>query len=473
MSRFLAAWRDHVVLAVLLLAVVPPLAAQTIDPLERKGQIVFVAHWNSPTPYAKAFGDRAQYRETSGSVGGGQEQHPNLKSAALRLRAWSTPLLGDFFTTAEFAWEINDQVVMGSTARQLIAPSRLAKYPSLLKRLKALRPSRVEAEITVGVRTELPTGGYDPKSRSGTMFFRVAHGDLVIAPSGVMPVAGPPLWPSDWRTTVSMDSDARSRFTSADRSVVNDMKTLVRGAQAMTYVIGSRMVSLKIEWPLAEIDEIIGLYEKYEREGKKIDDDFAALKPDFKPPAPPPYTKGGELAKPYEEEIKTAEVFSEPGRGPGLRAKNRVVMQSAAYGWGRALPGSDRYFQFDVRGKPFAHLYDAKGRRMSIGSHSAFTAIGKGPQPDTWLLMGVDENSGTAYTTRREYSSKRQYLSQADFNAFTSRDGAPIPAPTAPRPGDENKVSIGFATKIQTFSRGTVYVVDARLRVILTDAGYH
>jgi hypothetical protein len=309
------------------------------------------------------------------------------------------------------------------------------------------------------------------------VWLRVTTNDLVIPTSRSTETYPVPSSPLDWRTAISMDPDARRRFTADDRSDVEELRRLVRKAQALTYVRGARTVDLKIEWPLAAVDEIISLYERYEREGKKVDDEFPALAAGYKPPGlPAPYTQGGELARPYEEEPKSAQVFREKD-GPGLRnQRGKVVLApSRAYTAGAPLQGSERWFAFSVAGQRYSHVLDARGRVVTVGTHKAFVDVQPGPQPGTWRLVGVDEGSPqTAYTTTREYTSKdRRFYTQADFDAFVSRDRRPAEPPKPPRPGDAGKLVLAFATSKQTYYRGTTYVVDARMQVLSKDTAYY
>lgn len=471
MRLFSTACCARIALAAALLAgAMPLLAARLPDRLDKQGQIVVIARWNDPQSYAKAWGDGDQFFQSL-YTGRGHAQHPNLKSATLRYRAWATPVIRDLFSTAEFAWEMNE-VVTGSTPRKTIAASKLEKYPSLLKRLQALRPRKVEALISVGLRSvRSPNMPSKEKSREETVYFRIAHGDLLIGPSRTMPVPAPPLWPSDWRTALSMDPDVRTRFTATDRSSIDALRSLVLDAEALTDVPGEQRVTLKIEWPLAEIDEIIELYEKYEREGKKIDDDFAALKPDFKPPAPPPYNKGGELAKPYEEEIKTAELFADKSQGVGLRAKGKEVMRSTAHYPGSKLGSDDRFFVFPLQGAGrLLQVFDARGKVVTLNGLDRFVHVAPGPRPGTYRLGMADFAGQPRLVTQKDYSSKGapSVMSQAEFSSFSSRDGDGQCRTSGGRVGE---VSFHTGYRRQLY-RGRLLTVDSRFQLLSDEAGY-
>lgn len=463
----------------LALSGMSPLWAQEF--LAKPGQLVLAARWNDPSGYAKSFGqgwfqgggdgERWHYSESTRSVAPGQAQHPNLKSAALRVRAWSSPD-GFFFATREFVWELNDELLQGSSPAKRISLAALSKYPSLMQRVRQLRPRQVNAVITARLRNQSCIAQDALKCAAGTLYFLVQHKHLVVPESRSLDTHAPPSVPADWREVVSMDPDPRTRFSDRDRSSPDEMKRILLNVDALGRAGNERerLVDLKIEWPLEKIDEIIALYQRYEKEGKKLDEDFAALRPDFKPPAlPAAYARGGELATPYEEEIKSAEAFSDPKLGVGLRAKGKVVMQSRQHYSPRKLDPEGRYWVFSLNGGG-QQIFDARGKLLSFGGLDRFSRVDAGPTPGSYRLGSFDERSSPALATFKEYVNRgpAPVMSAAEFRSFATRDGDGrcLQAP----PGKAG-IYISGSRRSNVF-RGRLLTLDARLQLLSDEPGY-
>lgn len=469
-------------LAVGLLALsgLSPLWAQEF--LAKPGQLVLAARWIDPSGYAKSFGqgwfqgggeaERWHYSESTRSVAPGQAQHPNLKSAALRVRAWSSPD-GFFFATREFVWELNDELLQGSSPGKRISLAALAKYPSLMQRVRQLRPRQVNAVITARLRNQACIAQDPTQCVAGTLYFLVQHKHLVVPESRSLDTHAPPSVPPDWREVVSMDPDPRTRFSDKDRSSVEEMKRILLNAEALGRAGNERerLVDLKIEWPLEKIDEIIELYQRYEKEGKKLDEDFAALRPDFKPPAlPAAYARGGELATPYEEEIKSAEAFSDPKLGVGLRAKGKVVMQSRQHYGPRKLDPEGRYWVFSISGSSDSQIFDARGKLVSVAGLDRFRQVSPGPQAGTYRLSVFDERGSPALVTQKDYPFGRaSVLTDEEFRAFAAADGDGRCVQRAG--GKPGTLSFSTTERINLY-RGRLLTLDGRLQLLSDKPGF-
>lgn len=458
-----------------LLAVLPllwALPALADDWLDKPGVVEFRARWDDPSSYAQDFGTRWHYTESLRQQPPAQRQSPNLKSAALRLRAWASPA-GDFFATREFVWELNDTVLTGSTPRKTVAVSKLAKYPSLLRRMQNLRPTRVDAVIDLKLRNQACMDKDALNCQAGRLYFRFAHQSVHVPASRSMETIAPPASPTDWRRQVSTDPDPRTRFGEQDRSSVEDMRKLM----ARPVYLGDgvahqqRLVDLKLEWPLAEIDKIIELYERYEKEDKKLEDDFALIQPAYKPAGlPAPYAKSDELATPYEEEIKTAEAFADK-QGVGLRAKGRVVMQSAEHQAGTKLDAEGRYWVFQRKAAPYKkQVYDARGKLLSVAGEDSFDFVLPGGRSGSYRLALVDFTRTPAYATVKDYyrNGPGQVMSLIEFQSFRTRDGDGKCRESSLKAG---QVGIHLGQRSNIY-RGRLIEVDERFTLVGERAGY-
>lgn len=379
---------------------------------------------------------------------------PNLKSFVIGYKAWN--LIGDFVYNPSFYYEINQTVLTGKS--QKVYFDKISKYPDLAKRYQAMRPSSVNFVITADLATA------DGKVK--TVNFKVPNNDLNYFESRSAKNLQSPVSPSNgqWKSVFSTMwyADDPEIFTDKDHSDEKELKGLLKNFSSLSSCNSCRgavKVRLDIKWADDAIDEIGRLYDQYEKEGKKIDDELKAVKEADKLVKPVAvYNKDDEMSAPFEEEAKSAEVFKN-GETVGLRAKGKVVFESANYSDAEPFKGLNNLFIF--KEKWDYHIYNAKGQRLSVDGHSSFYRISEGERTGTYKLFIVqDENF---YNTVDIYwgnpSGDKGYLTQREFDNFVAKDKA-----------KQSGWEVG--TK-KTLERGTLYTVDNKLQILSRETVYY
>jgi len=106
----------------------------------------------------------------------------NVSSMALRVRIWT--VLDDIVTNPVFAYKLNMEYLRGK--HHTVSFQQISKYPDLVKRYKAIRPTSVNAVVGMGLNpdNEFEYGAY--------AFFNIRNNDLLIAASEKLPYAAAP-----------------------------------------------------------------------------------------------------------------------------------------------------------------------------------------------------------------------------------------------------------------------------------------
>lgn len=393
----------------------------------------------------------------------------NLQSFVVGYKAWN--LLGDFVYNPSFYYEIDQTKLRGKT--QTVEFDKISKYPDLAKRYQAMRPSSVNFVITADLITT------DGKSK--TVYFKVSDNALGYTDSRSGRNVQSPISPASgkWKHVFSVQPTvASSTFTDADYSDEKELKELLKNFRELSPCsVGCRggvRVSFDIKWPDDAIDEISRLYDQYEKENKKIDDELRAIKEADKLVKPvAAYNKDDEMSAPFEEEAKSAEVFKE-GDTVGLRAKGKVVFTSSAYSSAEPIDAEKKLFKFSSR-EGGLHLYDAKGKRLSVGGKSSFSSIKEGRQAGTYQLIIPADSSYPAYTSRYKQQGwgrsggNKGYLTQSEVDQYLAGETPDEQRCDSCKPGD---VYMVMPTNFIKFYRSTLYTVDNKLKIINTETVY-
>lgn len=401
----------------------------------------------------------ADYLDLSGKkVLSADKKAVNLESFVVGYKAWN--LMGDFVYNPSFYYEIDRTYLSGRT--QNVYFDKISKYPDLAKRYKAMRPSSVNFVITVDLVTT------DGKSK--TVNFKVTHNNLVYYESRSPKNFQVPTSPANgkWKYAFSSAPIIKSTFTDQDFSDEKELRQLLKDLQDVRPCSvacgGAAKISFDIKWPDDAIDEIGRLYEQYEKEGAKLDEELRTIKEAdrlVKPVAA--YNKADEMAAPFEEEGKSAEVFDE-GKRVGLRAKGKVVFESTNYVTAEPLKGSTSLFAFRLKGRDTGyHLYNARGQQVSVDGHSTFLNMSAGKQSGTFRLI-IEDYRSAVYTSKRMYYEAASYFDEQEFDNFKRSDQQP------PKPytggGGGGGLILAFPRYKVTFYRGIAYTVDAKMNVL-------
>ena len=320
-------------------------------------------------------------------------QDKNLESFVVGYKAWN--LIGDYVYNPSFYYEINRTMLAGKSRRVFF--KTISKYPDLVRRYNAIRPSSVNFVVRATLRT---TDG-----KATTAHFKVSDNALAYFESRSAKNLQSPISPASgkWKYAFSTYGD----FTDKDASDENELKQILKNLREVQPV-GPNMVGidLDIKWADDAIDEIGKLYDQYEKESKKIDDELKAVKNADKLVKPvAAYNKDDEMSAPFEEEAKSAEVFKD-GETVGLRAKGKIVFSSSQHTTAEPINSEKNLFKFRSR-KGDWHLYNAKGKRLSVDGNSNFRLIEAGNRTGTYRLLAAQEYSTPFYETRYNIPIKR------------------------------------------------------------------
>lgn len=403
----------------------------------------------------------ADYLDLSGKrVLPADKRVANLQSFVIGYKAWN--LMGDYSYNPSFYYELNRTSLIGKG--QAVYYDKISKYPDLARRYQAMRPSSVNLILTADLVMK--------DGAAKTVNFKISHNDLNYFESRSAKNLQFPVSPSNgkWKSVFSTAAITGSIFTDQDASDEKELRLLLKNFSDIRPCSvgcnGAVKVTLDIRWNDDAIDEIGRLYEKYEKENKKIDDELKAVKEADKLVNPvTAYDKNDEMSAPFEEEAKSAEIFKED-EIVGLRAKGKVVFQSAEYYNAEPLNSEKSLFKLNSR-KGGWHLYNAKGKRLSVDGKDDFLVIREGKRPGTYYLyVRLEKNF---FTTKQLYPKEPGLLTQSEFDRFVAQDERPQKAPSDYK---EGTVYMTMDTRID-FSRGTLYTVDDKLQVISKETGYY
>ena len=376
----------------------------------------------------------------------------NLESFAIKHRAWS--LLGEFVAVSEFYYAVDRRSLQGDTRK--ISYQQVAKYPDLVARYDAIRPNRVEYVLIAMISAES-----FPSPR--TVCFKVTDNDLVYFESRSGKNYATPGSPARWKDAVTFDG--MSAFTPADPANEQELRKMVSGFRGVENMrVGGENVRLQITWPGAEIDRIAELFERYEKEDKKIADDYAYLQD---APMEKPFAGPAEAAQPHDFQPKAGEGFQN-GDEVGIKVNGEVSFRSRKHFNGAPLTMEKTHFLFALRNGWSCELIDTKGRLTTIVGYTRFLPF-KSSASGNLRLVALTASPALALRTHKEYFGLYDILTQSEFDNFAQRDARPLPSRP---PSSGGGVVISAPSYPYAFYRGELLELDKKMNVLSREPVY-
>ena len=217
---------------------------------EKKGQIEVIGAIGRPIPSEIAYTGLPEARLRKAQFINFER---NLKSAVIEYRGWA---VGESYTyTARFWWELD--MLRLKTPKRHIPFDDIRKYPDLVERYKAIAPTRVSYTID-GVFWRDNGGVY-------SVHLRAAEHAVVFGAAGATHLPRVPFVPTEWVHAMSSQFGETGRYGSADTTKVAEMARILPHTTGINSWHTQPLITLHVEWPDAEIEEIGRLYDLYER----------------------------------------------------------------------------------------------------------------------------------------------------------------------------------------------------------------
>ncbi|MGC4074210.1 MAG: hypothetical protein QM760_17205 [Nibricoccus sp.] len=390
----------------------------------------------------------------------------NLESFVITYQARRA--FGDLAYRAGFFYSLNPLVIENSNGVR-IHMNRISKYPDLVKRYNAIRPTNVEAIVSVVAECQ----GYGDFTKGTPVIrrlsFKINPLDLVYGQSRDGKDRAEPVVPLHLKDRVSLDHNSTTWFTSEDRTTDEELNkiftNIIRVHDKTATQSNDVNVDIKIAWPDFEIERIAKDYESYEKEGKKAEKDYAFLKD---PPKEKPYSGNEEMALPVDASAKPGEAFQvsstkdKPWHA-GIRVNGKVIFESEKI-VRTPEPFDDKKTLFLV-GMPDeigSRLINTKGKWVQYEGYSRFILRDK-------RLVGIPDNPAPVYSSQDTYQS-RWYppITEAEFQAFKSKDHKrPPPRSEKPDPSKPVVWEYTFATYTIHFFRGEFLTLDQNNKKVI------
>jgi hypothetical protein len=393
----------------------------------------------------------------------------NLESFILTYQARLA--FGDLAYRPGFFYALNPLVIEGANGVRL-SMSRIGKYPDLVKRYHAVRPANIEAVVSVVVECQ----GYGEFTAGGPvirrLFLKIKPLDFVYGSSRDGKDRSAPVVPLHLKDSVSLDPNTATRFTSEDKTSDDELRKIFAGILRVHDRTATEdntvNVDIKITWPDFEIEQIAKDFERYEKEGKKAEKDYAFLKD---APQEKPFTGNEEMALPIDASPKPGEAFDgrptpESKWRAGIRVGDKVIFESENI-VRKPKPFDEKKTMFLVQmpDEIGARLINTQGKWIQYEGYSRFILSEK-------RLVGVPDNLGSAYTSKKEYNSwMRAPMTESEFEDFRRSDQKPPPPPKPedrPRPSDYNVVEYAWSTYRVELFRGEFLVLDKNNRKVIS-----
>jgi hypothetical protein len=415
----------------------------------------------APNVYSAAFQRFYDPRELSRPM-------RNLNSFVAVFRGWF--LLDDYVVDPEFFWELNPSYLDGKTKR--VEFSRIAKYPSLVKRYQAIQPTSVNFIVCANIESTRDTSvkptsrweesvvcfralGYQMSwgaSRNGTA--KTFPGSLPQLREGVSSYRYP-----DW-------------FTDKDPTDQKLMRNFLRYFRKLPLHQPSPNVWLDIKWPDEAIDKIVEDFNRYEKEQQDLDKVYKA-EPETTIHTQP-LALGDEMSKPFEAPVTTAAIFSEGGLY-GLKAPNgRKVFSTADHHSPTALGNDGKFFSFTRKAAVDGNrlqIFNAAGKVVKFGEYSSVNAVS--PRTDGTFIIYIDVGGEDVYRTVRCYttngnSAEWYRLSLPEFDEMRANDIQPLPPLNPSARGGLQFDSLDHLV----YKIARRFVVDSNFRILSSGPGY-
>jgi hypothetical protein len=395
----------------------------------------------------------------------------NLKSFAINYRGWR--LLDEFIVDPEFFWELDPTALKGRS--RTVSYEKIAKYPSLVKRYKAIKPVGVNYIVCVNLYSTVEFG----VSTLGThqVCFRAQSYQMFWSPSRSGRAASYPGALLGWKEGIST-APVATRFTARDTSDVERLKSLVsRFERVSAYSSPGANTWLDIRWPDEAIDQIYEDFEEYEKEGKDLEKEYKEAKEEPKvAKRAQPLVADDEMAQPFEAVPKFANVFNENGKSGLITATGKKVYISPNNFVPEPLTNDGRFFKVSGAKAHGSYMMNyqvvnAAGRVVKIDGHPGFANIWR--NGDGIITAYVDTGGPVAYKTVRCYSIWSRlgdgYYTPEAFSAFQAKDrqpATPLASQTSTSAPGRNVYEISADSRhYHVFHRQLEYILDDKMKV--------
>lgn len=239
----------RVAAAFLLAAAAGTAQAQSVQ-FDRKGQIEVIGAIGRPIPSQIAYTGLPEARLRKAQF---MNFERNLKSAVIEYRGWA---VGENYAyTARFWWELD--MLRLKTPKRHIVFDEIRKYPDLVERYKAVAPTRVSYTIDGAF--------WRDNGAEYSVHLRAAEQAVVFGASGATQLPRVPFVPTEWVHAMSSQFGEGGRYGSADKTNVAEMARILPHTTGINSWHTQPLITLSVEWPDADIEEIGRLYDLYER----------------------------------------------------------------------------------------------------------------------------------------------------------------------------------------------------------------
>jgi len=393
----------------------------------------------------------------------------NLDSFALNFRGWV--LLDEYIVDPEFYWELNPSFLDGKTKR--VEFVKISKYPSLVKRYKAIQPTSVnyivcvELESTEDVLVQPSSTWLRKDVCFRALGYQMLWGGSRNGNDKTYPGALLGLTEG-----VSTDFNEIRRFTPQDITNIPATRNFLRHFRKVTPLIGRQNTWLDIKWPDDAIDQIAEDFEKYEKEGKDLEKEYKEAKEEPKTAKRvQPLAADDEMAKPFEEAVKTAQTFDEGGVVGLVSPKGRKTFSSSEHQRGSKLDDKGRFFLFGLKTVNGRQVINAAGRPIKIDGNTVLTGHIYRNDDGTYSYF-VDNGGSEVYKSRKCYFYKSQPFTEEEFAEFKRRDAEPLRPLPPPKPGGGGISFTANPSDYHYFKTMKHILLDENMRQIRTGTGY-
>jgi hypothetical protein len=353
--------------------------------LKKKGEVDVAFVYNNPFDYFLYPKDRTfemvispdfQRRPYQASI-------LNVSSMALRVRVWA--VLGEIVIDPVFAYKLNMEMLHGN--KHTVFFQEISKYPDLVRRYKAIRPTTVNAVVGMGLNPD------DKFDYGAYFFFNITNNDLLIGASEKTPTANVPssstwgstaimvnsyekhrYWfrePKDFQPSDAQKESANKFLNKATHAADNAWIKVQAGTVREHRAAGNTYI--KLEWPEGEIDAIQEKYLKYQRGEEKPpskEAEEALAQKDLSR-----YENGDEWASAFEDDGKSEVVNDYQKKIIGLKSKTRMIKTFDADKYGNIQPlGKTPYFILSGRDNK-KYIVDKRGNHQTIGGYQSFDRL--------------------------------------------------------------------------------------------------
>lgn len=414
----------------------------------------------------------------------------NVSSLALRVRVWA--ILENIATNPVFVYRLNMEGLTGQ--KHYVSFQQISKYPDLVRRYKAIRPTSVNAVVGMGLNP-------DDKFQYGAYYwFNITEKDLLISgsestPFGTVPLSGTwglkadivysdvktEYWcrhPKDFKPSNAKQEVMMKFLSKATRANASAWTKVQTGTVRENYPPSNTYI--RITWPGDAIDAIQELYFKYERgeekpPSKEVEDAMAKKELDR-------YNGNDEWGTAFEDDLKDVETVNDYQKKIiALKSKNRTVTTFDADKYSRidALSGT-QFFVLTAKDNT-KYIVDKRGNKQSIGSFQNFDRVSANQRGEITAEVNLSkeqflaEDGGLGIVNDNKFYSTSSDASQAVQAAIARKRQAErdewAKLSEAEKKRQMNTVSIVSSHRYYSIKIAR-YVTNSQLQTLSINEGY-